>query len=739
MKKRLFLLGILLGFFLMASAESRAYVRIKTTGGIPIKWPQMPVTWYYNHNGFTQLTSQQMVSVVSTGFSAWGAPACSAVKAQYNGTTTAQWNQNDRQNVIIWNSQIPSAQYPQALALTIPNANAQGILLDADIIFNTSYQWSLNPTGQQFDVLGTVTHELGHLLGLDHTNVPSATMYPTAAPGLCPCRTLKQDDIDGICAIYPSGNGGNGGNGGGQKRQLGQPCDRNNLCDTGLMCVITAQGATTGICLSLCQAGGVCPNGETCKKLTNGAQVCACLNDQECSGGKKCANFQCTGGGGQGGNGQQLGDPCDNQRRCAPGLLCLSAKNATVGTCFSACQTQGTKCPTGETCVSVGNGYFACLCGKDADCQAGQTCTNYRCSQGGNGGGPNKEGAPCTASCSGGLHCVTNPYNRSQTICLRPCQTNQDCPTQGTVCNQKEKYCLPNLVKKRGEVCTANELCLPGLTCTIVQQGAQSGICFPNCSAQQPCSGGEKCVPLSGMNRSVCVCQKDADCSNSRLCKNYRCIQGSTGCQNDAQCPPGQSCQAGQCQPSSSGCQNDSQCPTGQTCQNGKCTTPPSGACINDTQCPAGQTCQNGHCRAGAPTCTSNAQCPNGEICQNGRCVANPSGGCTNDAQCGQGQKCEGGACVPSSQGQSTCQPPCGQGYICQNGQCVMREFCGTDAECPPHYECQNSRCIVKTTNRQKTPKKGCQCNTTPSSELPILPLFLILCLFFLPRRRKKS
>jgi MYXO-CTERM domain-containing protein len=66
------------------------------------------------------------------------------------------------------------------------------------------------------DIGNTVTHEAGHMLGLDHVCVaeaadathacpdPSATMAPTAGAGDTDKRTLTADDINGVCSIYPA-------------------------------------------------------------------------------------------------------------------------------------------------------------------------------------------------------------------------------------------------------------------------------------------------------------------------------------------------------------------------------------------------------------------------------------------------------------------------------------------------------------------------------------------------------
>lgn len=55
---------------------------------------------------------------------------------------------------------------------------------------------------QQFDVANTLTHELGHALGLLHSADLPATMAPNTKPGETSKRTLDLDDRLGICAVY---------------------------------------------------------------------------------------------------------------------------------------------------------------------------------------------------------------------------------------------------------------------------------------------------------------------------------------------------------------------------------------------------------------------------------------------------------------------------------------------------------------------------------------------------------
>lgn len=71
-----------------------------------------------------------------------------------------------------------------------------------DLHFNDpSFAWG---TGNGFSVQDIQTHalhELGHALGLSHSNNSNAVMYPTLPSGVVR-RTLAQDDIEGIQALY---------------------------------------------------------------------------------------------------------------------------------------------------------------------------------------------------------------------------------------------------------------------------------------------------------------------------------------------------------------------------------------------------------------------------------------------------------------------------------------------------------------------------------------------------------
>ncbi len=82
---------------------------------------------------------------------------------------------------------------------------------DCDIRFYGSngfgnINWSSDPTGpgnNEMDFELIASHELGHCLGLDHSNAGDAVMYPSSTSGTSVAmRTLAPDDRLGLQAIY---------------------------------------------------------------------------------------------------------------------------------------------------------------------------------------------------------------------------------------------------------------------------------------------------------------------------------------------------------------------------------------------------------------------------------------------------------------------------------------------------------------------------------------------------------
>lgn len=95
------------------------------------------------------------------------------------------------------------------LAATLITINTRtNEIIDADIAFNADdndFRVVEQPVQgeKKYDVQNTLTHELGHALGLMHNTQDSTTvMYPSAVPGETSKRALAADDRAGLGALY---------------------------------------------------------------------------------------------------------------------------------------------------------------------------------------------------------------------------------------------------------------------------------------------------------------------------------------------------------------------------------------------------------------------------------------------------------------------------------------------------------------------------------------------------------
>jgi hypothetical protein len=90
------------------------------------------------------------------------------------------------------------------VAITPVWFSSNGKISDADVLFNGSgYHFTTQGEPGAFDVGDVATHELGHLLGLDHSGSAGSSMYPYVDPTVLLHRSLASDDAVGLRAAYP--------------------------------------------------------------------------------------------------------------------------------------------------------------------------------------------------------------------------------------------------------------------------------------------------------------------------------------------------------------------------------------------------------------------------------------------------------------------------------------------------------------------------------------------------------
>ena len=92
------------------------------------------------------------------------------------------------------------------LAATLTGYYTGNTIYDADVYTNTKFKYyssrEADGCSSEYDIDGIMTHEVGHVIGLGHSSVTGATMYPSVSSCNYNNRTLEADDIAGKNDLY---------------------------------------------------------------------------------------------------------------------------------------------------------------------------------------------------------------------------------------------------------------------------------------------------------------------------------------------------------------------------------------------------------------------------------------------------------------------------------------------------------------------------------------------------------
>jgi hypothetical protein len=251
---------------LVAASSAWAYVRSRTEKGVPVYWSGSCAFVQPDSAGTPDLPSDQVFATIQKSMQNWTDAVGSQgylklmydqpapLEAHLDGVNvvkfrTDKWcHPNDAQQNNVCYS--PSAAGITTVFFVQDGSDKAGTILDADIELNDiDFTFAILPTtatappSRPFaDLENTLTHELGHLQGLDHTckdsatppqevdengnpppdctalsslptaeqaKIRTATMYNFAMPGETNKRSPEPDDVGGIANAYPPANAPN--------------------------------------------------------------------------------------------------------------------------------------------------------------------------------------------------------------------------------------------------------------------------------------------------------------------------------------------------------------------------------------------------------------------------------------------------------------------------------------------------------------------------------------------------
>ena len=198
MKKQTILSLVLSAIFVIASARpAMAYVLLSPRR----RWATTPVTVrVYNVGNSTITDGDGGVTAVVGAIRAWGIISSSTTSsAAVRGSAPATIMLNTNGGLCTGS----------CLAATLTgyyvSQTGDDRIYDADVYTNTAVAlYSSREAGcsAEYDIDGIMTHEVGHVIGLGHSSVAGATMYPSISACNTSARSLAADDIAGRDDLY---------------------------------------------------------------------------------------------------------------------------------------------------------------------------------------------------------------------------------------------------------------------------------------------------------------------------------------------------------------------------------------------------------------------------------------------------------------------------------------------------------------------------------------------------------
>jgi hypothetical protein len=166
------------------------------------KWGVQQIPYYINPVN-SDMPEADAIAAIQAAATGWTTQSGAAIAWAYQGRTNgSSLTQNNRNEMFF-----RAASAGSMAAETLWWYDGSYRLIEADILF---YDGGFKFFGGTSGCSGGIylediaIHEIGHGLGLGHSSVTSATMYPSISYCSQDLRTLDADDIAGILKLYPS-------------------------------------------------------------------------------------------------------------------------------------------------------------------------------------------------------------------------------------------------------------------------------------------------------------------------------------------------------------------------------------------------------------------------------------------------------------------------------------------------------------------------------------------------------
>lgn len=194
----------------VVAALATAHVRLVTSSGTPLYWGnESNVSIVINSDGSDDITDGSHETALRNAIAEWNdvtGTTAQLVEDQSPSQQARRDYESGGIHLVLFDENDDSGYFPGftgIVAVTPVFFFSNGRIDDADVIYNgKEFQFTTSGEPGRFDVQDVGTHELGHLLGLDHSGWAGASMFPYVDPTMILHRSVSIDDVRGLRDAY---------------------------------------------------------------------------------------------------------------------------------------------------------------------------------------------------------------------------------------------------------------------------------------------------------------------------------------------------------------------------------------------------------------------------------------------------------------------------------------------------------------------------------------------------------
>jgi MYXO-CTERM domain-containing protein len=188
----------------LMAGTAEAYQYQETAGGRPVRWATTEVVLTLDASLAVLGPMDRVEEVFARAFELWVAQAGLPVDFTLSrGSCDDFGHAGDSNTNCLMARHMGSDSDHTGATTRLTYSDPSGEVINGDIVFNLDAgPWSLEGEAGALDLAAVALHEAGHLIGMAHSDIEEARMFPTIGLDGAEQGGLHGDDIEGAARLY---------------------------------------------------------------------------------------------------------------------------------------------------------------------------------------------------------------------------------------------------------------------------------------------------------------------------------------------------------------------------------------------------------------------------------------------------------------------------------------------------------------------------------------------------------